>query len=175
MRIIGIDPGYDRVGISIVEKISPKEKEVLVHSECFTTSPKTEIYDRLSSVGLRIRTLIQEFRPNALAMETLFITKNQKTAMHVSEARGIIAYEARLNDIPIFEYSPPQIKIAVTGYGKSDKPQVIKMIPLLLKMPPEKLSGKMLDDEYDAIAVALTCIASEKNSEKISAKKTVKN
>ena len=162
MRIIGIDPGYDRVGISIVEKKSPREKEALIHSECFTTPAKAPIYDRLGSVGLRIRGLIQEFRPDALAMETLFITKNQKTAMHVSEARGIIAYEAQLNAVPIFEYSPPQIKIAVTGYGKSDKAQVIKMIPLLLKMPPEKQSGKMLDDEYDAIAVALTCIAHQK-------------
>ncbi len=166
MTIIGIDPGYERVGIAVIEKSSPKEKEILLHSECFTTSSKTEIYDRLTSVGLRVRTLIQEFKPDMLAMETLFITKNQKTAMHVSESRGIIAYEARLGGIPIFEYSPPQIKIAVTGHGKSDKIQIIKMIPLLLKMPPEKLSGKILDDEYDAIAVALTCLASDAKTPK---------
>jgi crossover junction endodeoxyribonuclease RuvC len=166
MKIIGIDPGYDRVGIAIIEKKSPKEKEVLLHSECFTTSAKTkgtnaDIYERLAAVGGRIKNLIEKYAPDALAMETLFITKNQKTAMHVSEARGIIAYEARLHNLPIFEYSPPQIKIAVTGYGKSDKTQIIKMIPLLLKISPEKLAGKMLDDEYDAIAVALTCAACE--------------
>jgi crossover junction endodeoxyribonuclease RuvC len=157
MKIIGIDPGYDRIGIAIIEKKSQKEKEVLLHSECFTTSKKTEIYDRLKEVGLRIRALIEEHRPDMLAMETLFITKNQKTAMHVSEARGIIAYEARLQNIPIFEYTPPQIKVAVTGHGHSDKVQVIKMIPLLVKMT----TGKRLDDEYDAIAVALTCAACE--------------
>jgi len=159
MRIIGIDPGYDRIGIAVVEKKSSRDKETLIHSECFTTSAKTEIYDRLSSVGLQIRNIIETYKPEALAMETLFITKNQKTAMHVSEARGIIAYEARLHNLPIFEYSPPQIKIAVTGYGKSDKMQVIKMIPLLISIPSEKLKRKMFDDEYDAIAVALTCLA----------------
>jgi crossover junction endodeoxyribonuclease RuvC len=166
MRIIGIDPGYDRLGIAIIEKSSPREKETLIHSECFMTSTKNKkdsapIYDRLTSVGVRIKKLIEEYRPDALAMETLFITKNQKTAMHVSEARGIIAYEARLHGLPIFEYSPPQIKIAVTGYGKSDKAQIIKMIPLLLKISPEKQAQKMLDDEYDAIAVTLTCLACE--------------
>lgn len=157
MKIIGIDPGYDRIGIAIIEKKSPKEKEVLLYSECFTTSKKTEIYDRLTEVGLRIRTLIQEYQPHMLAMESLFITKNQKTAMHVSEARGIIAYEARLAKIPIFEYTPPQIKVAVTGDGHSDKSQIIKMVPLLVIISEKK----RLDDEYDAIAVALTCAACE--------------
>ena len=77
--------------------------------------------------------------------------------MHVSEARGIIAYEARLQDIPIFEYTPPQIKVAVTGDGHSDKSQIIKMMPLLVKMD----SRKRLDDEFDAVAMALTCAACE--------------
>ncbi len=157
MKIIGIDPGYDRVGIAIIEKNSPKEKEVLVHSECFTTVKADHIYDRLKEVGLRIRTLITEHQPKMLAMETLFITKNQKTAMHVAEARGIIAYEARLAGIPIFEYTPPQIKVAITGDGHSDKSQIIKMVPLLIKMSEKK----RIDDEYDAIAIALTCAACE--------------
>jgi crossover junction endodeoxyribonuclease RuvC len=164
MRIMGIDPGYDRVGIAIAEKKSSKEKEILIYSECFITDrvgASSEIYDRLTAVGLRIRTLIEEYRPDALAMETLFITKNQKTAMHVSEVRGIIAYEARLHKLPIFEYSPPQIKIAITGYGRSDKTHMIKMIPLLVIIDTKKQEKKMLDDEYDAIAVALTCLACE--------------
>ena len=160
MKIIGIDPGYDRVGIAVIEKISGKGKEVLVWSECLTTSKKSEIYDRLKEVGLRIRTLIADHSPDMLAMETLFITKNQKTAMHVSEARGIIAYEARLAGIPIFEYTPPQIKVAVTGDGRSDKSQIIKMMPLLIKMDEKK----RLDDEFDAIAVALTCSACDAKS-----------
>ena len=75
--------------------------------------------------------------------------------MRVAEARGVISYEASLKNIKIYEYSPPEIKVAVTGHGASDKSQIIKMIPLLLKIKAKKA----LDDEYDAIAVALTCQA----------------
>lgn len=159
MRILGIDPGYDRVGIAIVEK-KTRVKEVLVYSECLQTSSKDDFYTRLREVGAKIAEIIKEYSPDALAIESLFITKNQKTAMRVSEARGVIAYEAVRKNIPVYEYTPLQIKIAVTGHGGSDKGQVIKMIPLLIKMT----SKKAQDDEYDAIAVALTCIASEASS-----------
>lgn len=149
MIILGIDPGYDRLGIAVIEGKN------LLHSECFITSNKDEFPIRLREIGLKIRNIISEFNPDILAIESLFITKNQKTAMKVAETRGVITYEASLKDIPIFEFSPPQIKVAVTGHGGSDKNQIIKMIPLLIKMK----SKKALDDEYDAIAVALTCEA----------------
>ncbi|MDQ5893072.1 MAG: crossover junction endodeoxyribonuclease RuvC [Patescibacteria group bacterium] len=149
MRILGIDPGYDRVGIAVIEG------KTLLHSECFSTSPKDEFHVRLRGVGQRVHEIVAEFSPDVMALESLFITKNQKTAMKVAEARGVISYEACLLDIPIHEYTPPQIKVAVTGHGGSDKTAIIKMIPLLIKMP----SKKALDDEYDAIAVALTCQA----------------
>ncbi len=150
MRILGIDPGYDRIGIAIIED------KTLLHSECFETNPKDDFYVRLRDLGLRVKKVIAEYKPDVMALESLFITKNQKTAMRVAEARGVISYEACLLDIPIHEYSPPQIKVAVTGHGGSDKAQIIKMIPLLIKM---KDKGDALDDEYDAIAVALTCQA----------------
>ncbi len=149
MRILGIDPGYDRVGIAVIEG------KTLLHSECFSTSPKDEFHVRLKEVGQKINSIIKEYQPNVMALESLFITKNQKTAMKVAEARGVISYEACLKDIPIHEYTPPQIKVAVTGHGGSDKTAIIKMIPLLIKMKAKKA----LDDEYDAIAVALTCQA----------------
>lgn len=149
MRILGIDPGYDRVGIAIIEGKN------LLHSECFSTSPKDEFHVRLKEVGQKIHKIIIEFSPDMMALESLFITKNQKTAMKVAEARGVISYEACLKSIPIHEYTPPQIKVAVTGHGSSDKTAIIKMIPLLIKMQTKKA----LDDEYDAIAVALTCQA----------------
>ena len=149
MRILGIDPGYDRVGIAIVEK------NILLHSECFSTSPKDDFHKRLREIGIRIGQIIKEFSPDVMALESLFITKNQKTAMRVADARGVISYEASLKNIKIYEYSPPEIKVAVTGHGASDKSQIIKMIPLLLKIKAKKA----LDDEYDAIAVALTCQA----------------
>lgn len=149
MKILGIDPGYDRVGIAIVED------NILLHSECFSTSSKDDFHKRLREIGVRVGEIIKEFSPEIMALESLFITKNQKTAMRVAEARGVISYEASLRNIKIFEYSPPEIKVAVTGHGSSDKSQIIKMIPLLLKIKKKKA----LDDEYDAIAVALTCQA----------------
>jgi crossover junction endodeoxyribonuclease RuvC len=149
LRILGIDPGYDRIGIAIIENKN------LIYSECFDTNAKDSFHIRLKSIGLEIKRVIDKYNPDVLAIESLFITKNQKTAMKVAEARGVISYEACLKDIPIHEYSPPQIKVAVTGHGGSDKAQIIKMIPLLIKMRVKKA----LDDEYDAIAVALTCQA----------------
>ncbi len=156
MRILGIDPGYDRVGIAIVEK-SGKNKEVLIYSECFQTFSKDSFYIRLGQVGEKISAIIKTHSPHALAIESLFITKNQKTAMRVSEARGVIMYEAIKSGLSVYEYTPLQIKVAVTGHGGSDKVQVMKMIPLLVKLPAKKSQ----DDEYDAIAVALTCLAHE--------------
>ena len=103
-------------------------------------------------MGAEVDRIINEYKPDALAIETLFITKNQKTAMRVSEARGIIIYEAIRNNIPVYEYTPMQVKVAVTSDGTSDKARIIKMIPLLVVMPQKKTK----DDEYDAIAVALT-------------------
>jgi crossover junction endodeoxyribonuclease RuvC len=157
MKILGIDPGYDRVGIAIVEG------KTLLHSECFLTSSKDDFHVRLKEIGMRIKEIIETYSPDLLALESLFITKNQKTAMKVAEARGVIAYEASLKEIPIHEYSPPQIKVAVTGHGGSDKNQIIKMIPLLIKMSDKNKSKKIIDDEYDAIAVALTCQAHTKS------------
>lgn len=149
MKILGIDPGYDRVGIAVVEN------NVLIHSECFSTPSKDTFHERLRNIGMHVGKIIKDFSPDVLALESLFITKNQKTAMKVAEARGVISYEASLKNLKIFEYSPPEIKVAVTGHGGSNKSQIIKMIPLLLKMKAKNA----LDDEYDAIAVALTCQA----------------
>lgn len=163
MRILGIDPGYDRVGIAVIEKL-PSSKETVLHSECLQTSVKDDFYTRLGQVGAKIAEIVEEYSPNALAIETLFITKNQKTAMRVAEARGVIMHEAIRKNIPVCEYTPLQIKIAVTGHGASDKAQVMKMIPLLVKIPRKNTSPAGEDDEYDAIAVALTCLAREKSS-----------
>lgn len=154
MRILGIDPGYDRLGIAIIEQ------GVLIHSECFSTSSKDNFQTRLMQVGQKIHQIIKEYEPEILAIESLFVTKNQKTAMKVAEVRGVITYESMLAQMETFEYSPPEIKLAVTGHGGSDKSQIIKMIPLLLKIKVKKA----LDDEYDAIAVALTCDACIKNN-----------
>lgn len=154
MRVIAVDPGYERVGIAIVEK-NPREKERVVFSECFKTSAKILHHTRLSFIGEEIKKVIEKHKPDELAIEALFFNDNQKTAMKVAEARGIIIYEAALKGIATHEYTPLEVKIAVTGYGRSDKKQVISMIKKLVKIGDKKT----VDDEFDAIAIGLTHIA----------------
>ena len=149
MIILGIDPGYERLGIAVISK-EERSKEVLLFSECFKTSSKLLFYERIVLLGEEVARVIKEFKPEVLAIENLFIEKNQKTAMRVSEARGVILYEASKNGLFIKEFTPLQIKLAVTGHGKSDKKSVAKMLPLLIKIN-KKIDH---DDEYDAIAVA---------------------
>jgi crossover junction endodeoxyribonuclease RuvC len=158
MKIIAIDPGYERLGIAILEKGTGKES--LVFSECFITSIKEKHENRLKLIGLEIERIIKKYQPEAMGIETLFFKTNAKTAMKVSEARGIMLYEAAKNNLKILEFTPLQIKVAVTGYGKSDKDQVTEMVKRLIKITePIKY-----DDEYDAIAVGLTFFASHKTS-----------
>ena len=151
MRILGIDPGYDRLGIAIIEK-PIRGKEVLIYSGCLQTSAKDSIYERLKAVGTEIARVLDEFEPKEMALESLFITKNQKTAMRVAEARGILIYEAAKRGIAISEYGPVEIKSAISGDGRSDKERMTKMVRLLIDIPIKIAK----DDEYDAIAVALT-------------------
>ncbi len=151
MKILGIDPGYDRLGLAVIEK-PERGKEAVLYSTCLQTSSKDPIYLRLHRIGQEISRVLDRFKPNVMAMETLFLSTNQKTAMRVAEARGIIIYEAIKREIPIFEYSPMEIKCAITGDGTSDKTRMVKMVRLLIVLPDKKA----LDDEYDAIAVALT-------------------
>jgi crossover junction endodeoxyribonuclease RuvC len=159
MIILGIDPGYDRLGIAVIEK-SAVAKETVLYSDCLQTSAKNDIYARFKEIGAEVACVFDEYEPDALAIENLFITKNQKTAMRVSEVRGIIIYEAVKRGIPIHEYSPMQVKTSVTGDGTSDKQRMVKMVGLLVKLPKKKI----IDDEYDAIAVALTCSARIKSA-----------
>lgn len=153
MRIISIDPGYERVGIAILEKDSG---EKLLFSECFTTSPNENFEDRILMIGEEIFDLIEKWSPTELAIETLFFNTNQKTAMRVAEARGVMIYQSKKMGLNIHEYTPLQIKNAITGYGRADKKQVDDMVRNLIKIEKEK----MYDDEMDAIAIGLTACAS---------------
>ncbi len=157
MRIIAIDPGYERLGIAIIEKAGPKEN--LVFSTCLKTPAKEKPEIRLKMIGDYLNKLIAEYSPTALAIETLFFKNNAKTAMMVSEARGVILYESARAGLSVHEFTPPEIKAAITGYGKSDKNNVIFMVEKLIKI---SIKPKH-DDEYDAIAVGLTYFAT-KNS-----------
>jgi crossover junction endodeoxyribonuclease RuvC len=159
MRILAIDPGFERIGIAIIDKtLTPKH--TLVYSSCFKTSAKIPFHKRLALIGEEMERVIKKYKPNALSIEKLYFTTNQKTVMGVSEARGVIVYSASRNDLLIFEYTPPQIKIAVTGYGKSSKDAVMSMVPKLIDMKVATNS----DDELDAIAIGITCLAHERFS-----------
>lgn len=161
MKILGIDPGFERVGIAILAPVAREQRGIKKHdsevlfSECFKTSAKLEFSKRLELIGLEIKKIIKKYRPDILAIETLFLNTNQKTVMRVAEARGVIIYESQKAGLKIFEASPPQIKIATTGYGRADKKQILKMVKLLVKFDKSKES----DDELDAIAIALTGLA----------------
>lgn len=159
MRILGIDPGYERLGVAILEKNKGDKKERVLFSECFKTSAKLEFAERLNLIGQEVKRIIKEYKPEVLSIETLFLNTNQKTVMQVAEARGVVIYEASNAGLKIFEASPPQIKIATTGYGRSDKSQIIKMVKMLVDLEENKTS----DDELDAIAIALTAFAHLKN------------
>lgn len=158
MRILAIDPGYERLGIAVLEKNKGDKKETLLFSECFKTKTTSTHAKRLFLLGQEISNAIEKYKPEALSIETLFLTTNHKTVMHVSEARGVILYEAARHNLTVHEYSPPQIKSAVTGDGHADKKSITKMIPLLIKLEKEIKH----DDEYDAIAVGLTYFAYNK-------------
>jgi crossover junction endodeoxyribonuclease RuvC len=155
MRILGIDPGFERLGIAILKKNKGDKKETVLFSECFKTSAQLEFSERLKLIGEEVKNVIKKYKPEVLAIETLFLTTNQKTVMHVAEARGVVIYETACAGLKIFEASPPQIKIAITGYGKANKEQVMKMVKILVEIDKNKKS----DDELDAIAIALTAFA----------------
>ncbi len=170
MKLLSIDPGYERLGVAVIEKL-PKHKpafakgygearEMLLFSECFKTSAKLPHHERLALIGKEIQRVIKKYKPEALATEKLFFSNNQKTALLVAEARGVILYTASASGLDIFEYSPADIKIAVTGYGKSEKRQVIDMVKKLIDVTPatpEATQDKInSDDEFDAIAIGLT-------------------
>lgn len=162
MKILGIDPGYERLGIAILEKPShfkdtegkKNSKEEVLFSECFQTKASLLFEERLFLLGTQIEKIIKQYKPKILSIEKLFLNTNQKTAMRVAEVRGMILYIAKKNNLEIFEATPPQIKNAITGYGHSTKQEMNKMLKMLINIDKNKNS----DDELDAIAIALTAM-----------------
>ncbi len=150
MKILGIDPGYDRMGIAIIDKNEGKEK--LLFSGCVRTDARLSLPARLVIIGEALRDMIKQYKPDQAAIEALYFAKNTMTAMKVAEARGVIQYVVTQANIPLVEYHPNTIKITVTGYGNANKGAIASMIPRLIAMN----GAKKIDDELDAIAVALT-------------------
>lgn len=157
MRILGIDPGYGRLGLAVIDAEKGR-KEILVHSECFETDKDLAQAERLHLVRQKIKSVIEKYHPDIAGLETLLFSKNKKTATGVAEARGVILELLADADISFTEYNPGQIKMAVTGHGGSDKEQVRKMVEIILG----KRLGGTKDDECDAVAVALTLAATSR-------------
>ncbi len=151
MIILGVDPGYDRLGVAILKK-EVGSKELILFSDCILTDKKSSFENRLLFLGEALGVLIKKWKPTHLAIEKLFFTKNQKTAMDVAETRGVIIYLAAQSGMVIHEYTPGEIKAAVTGYGSATKEQVSLMVTKLIALP----RAPKYDDEYDALAAALT-------------------
>jgi crossover junction endodeoxyribonuclease RuvC len=159
--IISIDPGYERLGICVLKKDFITKKITITHSECFKTSKELVFQDRLLDIGNHLEIIIKKYKPSNMAIESLFMSTNQKTALKVSEVKGVLIYISKKLDLNVFEYTPLQIKSAITGNGKSDKTAVQKMLYIL--MPELKKMDKKIDDEHDAIACGLTHFALERS------------
>ncbi|MEE5991699.1 MAG: crossover junction endodeoxyribonuclease RuvC [Oscillospiraceae bacterium] len=149
MRILGIDPGYAIVGFGVVDYSGVKF--IPIEYGAFLTQAHTSFVDRLCSIDEDMQEVLQRYQPDCLAIEKLYFKNNQKTAIDVAQARGILILEAAKQKIPIFEYTPLQVKQAVVGYGKAEKHQVMDMTRriLALKQIPKP------DDAADALALAI--------------------
>lgn len=151
-RVLAIDPGYDRLGLAIIE--GDPSKPLLIWSDT-VLPPKGLKEARLAVVFQAVQDAITTYSPTVLALETLFFTNNQTTGIGVAEARGAVLVSAGLNALPVLEFSPQQVKLAVTGYGNADKKAVMAMVPKLISLPEKK----RLDDEFDAIALGIAALS----------------
>lgn len=149
-RILGIDPGFGRVGFGVIEKKGGDWAHV-VHG-LIETSPKKTFVDRIVEIHEELQKLIQEFRPQRAAIEELFFAKNVTTAIQVAQARGAILLTLVEAGISVDEFTPLQVKQALTGYGRAEKGQIQKMVIMSLHLKEKKLQ----DDAADALAIALT-------------------
>lgn len=152
MRVLGIDPGFDRLGLAVIE--GDPSRPTVVWSDCVTPE-KGPMEERLAAVEAAVTLAIKEYAPEVVALETLFFSTNKKTAMRVAEARGAVLSAAGTAGLPVREFSPGTVKLAVTGDGRADKGAIARMIPHLVSLPPKK----RLDDELDALAVAICALA----------------
>lgn len=149
MIILGIDPGYAIVGWGIIDYTANRFS--VIDYGAVTTEAKTPFNERLEVVYDGVEDIIKRYKPSALAIEKLFYNTNAKTVIDVAQARGVINLAAVKNGVPIFEYTPLQVKQSVVGYGRAEKKQVQEMTRVILKL--EKIPKP--DDTADALAMAI--------------------
>lgn len=158
MRILGIDPGIGRCGWAVIEE--NKGKFTAIAFGCLETSSKDEVSLRLKQIHQEILKIIKNHSPDVLSIEELFFNTNAKTAFVVGQARGVILLAASEKNLTVSIYTPLQVKIAVTGYGRAEKSQIGQMVKVILSL---KEIPKP-DDTSDALAVALTHAFSAKTA-----------
>lgn len=151
MRILAIDPGYDRLGIAVME--GDPSKPVVVWSDC-VMPPKGTPESRLGAVASATERALATYAPRAVALESLFFSKNVTTALKVAEARGAVLSVCGKAGLPVIECSPQTVKLAVTGHGAADKAAIARMVPKLVTLS----ARKRLDDELDAIALGIAAL-----------------
>ena len=151
MIILGIDPGTATTGYGVIEKTKNEIK--CVDYGCILTSKEFSDAERLTDINKQLNNVLNKYKPDAMSVESVYFFKNLKTAMPVSQAKGVILFTAAKKKIPIYEFTPLQIKMATVGYGRAEKKQVQKMVKLLLNI--EKTPKP--DDAADALAAAICC------------------
>lgn len=156
MRILGIDPGIGRMGWGIVEVQGRAAKAM--GFGCVETEPNSDIPGRLYALHDEVSRIIDEYQPEVLAIEDLFFAKNVSTAFSVGQARGVVLLAASQKNLQVAVYTPQQVKLTVTGYGKADKKQVGQMVKLQLRLKEVPKP----DDTADALAIALTYAVTKK-------------
>lgn len=153
-RVLAFDPGYERLGIAVLMRDGTREK--LIYSTCARTPKELPLADRIGLLASEVAAVITKEQPDAMAFEKIFFNQSTSTALGVAEVRGMLETLASQYTLPVFQYSPQEVKLAVTGYGKSDKRAMAQMVTRLIQLPQRKI----LDDEIDAIAVGITCLSS---------------
>ena len=152
MRILGIDPGTAIVGFGVID-VDSRGKAVLVDGGVIRTPAHQPDSDRLVTIYDELHEIITELKPTVMSVEKLFFAQNVTTAMSVSQARGVVLLCGKQHGMDLYEYTPLQIKQAVTGYGRADKKQIQEMVRVILGLE----TVPKPDDCADAIAAALTC------------------
>ena len=161
MLTLGIDPGTATTGYGLVRQQG--DKLSYVGCGCVITTPKESSQNRLAKIYTEIKQLIKIHRPDFVAVERLFFGENTKTAMAVGQARGIVLLAAAEGKIPLFEYTPLEVKVALTGYGKAEKRQMQQMVRVVLKLNDIPKP----DDAADALAIAICHLHTHKFKESV--------
>lgn len=149
MRILGIDPGVAIVGFGVIDV--DRGRQQMVQYGAITTEAGLPLAARLAQISRDLRELIEQFEPDEIAIEELFFSKNITTGIAVAHGRGVILCTAEIMQIPIYEYTPMQVKQAVVGYGLAEKQQIMDMVRRLLKLK----AVPRPDDAADALAIAI--------------------